>query len=965
MKTMKTIVQLILCLLVTSGGIAQEYFGTSTFGDLGIDTANHSVSDSEGTVFTGGLFQSTLTVGPTTITSAGGNADGYVTIHDSQGNPVDVLRFGGGFDDIVIDLAVDANDNLYITGYFQGANPANPFDADPGPGVFPILQPAPGLSRDLFVIKLDSDQQFIWAKQVSNPFGFGAINEDAQTIAVDSAGNVYIGGSFLLADFDPDPAVDNVVFSADGGSSSDGFLLKLDTDGNFVYVKTYAGPGGIVEVEDIELDANEDILVTGRFRNQVDLDTGAGTDNYTTNGTDDIFVSKVDNDGNYIWGGVFGGTGLDGVTIITEINSEIYIGGNITGTVDLDPSTGDNTVTTNGNFDAFLSKFDTDGNYLMSYVTGGETTTGIEEIYSIIQGPNGDLYVSGSFEGTTDFDASGNTAITTSNGNTDNFFVQMGLDGSYKNHWTIGGPQRENNQELLFNAVGETISIGMFRDTVDFDPFAGEDLQSSTANSDVYVSRYFLFSIGNDVCTEAIAVTCGDVVSGETIFDTDSGGNPAPDEFYSYTGNGTLELVTVSLCTGTDYDSVLRIYDACDLMNEIAMNDDACGTQSEVQFVSDGTATYIIMVEGNGTASGNFSMNVSCQELPENDFCDGALPITCGDTVTGSTNDATEDTAAPVCTTDITAPGVWYTLNDTSGLVTDYTVSLCDGATTFDSKITVYSGDCGALVCEIDNDDSCGLQSEVTFQGDGNTTYYILVHGFGANTGDFSLNLTCIPVPPANDMIANSIDVDEIGFPYTDLAVPMPGATVEAGTPTGCDNAGVLGVWYNFVPEQNGTATASVTSPAGFTSVTFYTAPNESAVETDLSLVNYFDNQCVPGADASILVTVGQAYYVYVANTEGITDIVIDGDFFLGTSENVASTFSVYPNPASATVTIDSGSAEVIEHITLYSVLGQKVLNLTPSTVKAEINISQLTAGMYLVQVQVQGQTSTRRLVKQ
>ncbi|MDX1462352.1 MAG: T9SS type A sorting domain-containing protein, partial [Marinirhabdus sp.] len=940
---------------------SQEYFGTTIFGDGGFDTAYSSVTNSQGLVFTGGLFQTTLTVGPDTVVSAGGNADGYVAIHDSEGAPVGVLSFGGGFDDVVIDMAVDANDNLYITGYFQGANPNNPFDADPGPGVFPLLQPAFGLSRDLFVIKLDNNQEFVWAKQISNPFGFGAINEDAQTIELDNAGNIYIGGSFLLADFDPDPAVNNTVFSADS-SSPDGFILKLDNDGNFVWVQTYEGPGGIVEVEDIHFDANEDILVVGRFRNQVDLDPSAAVDNYTTNGSDDIFITKVDSDGNYIWGQVFGGSNLEIANMITEINSEIYIGGTFSGTVDLDPSAGDNTVTSNGDVDAFVSKFDADGNYVMSFTLGGATNVDIENVYHISEGPNGDVFLAGCFLDTADVDPSANEILITSNGGNDNFFIQLDTDMNYKNHWSIGGPDSENNPHLLFNDLGEVLSIGMFRDTVDFNPFAGEDFQSAVAQSDIYVSRLFPFNVGNDACTGAIAVSCGETVTGETIFDTDSGGNAAPDEFFSYTGNGNLELVTVSLCNGTDYDSVLRVFDNCDLTNEIASNNDACGTQSELQFVSDGSTTYFIMVEGNDIASGNFSMEVSCEELPENDFCSGALPIACGDTVTGTTDEATLDTA-PVCVTDITAPGVWYVFDDTSGLITDYTLSMCDGNTNYDSKITVYSGDCGALVCEIDNDDSCGLQSEVSFQGDGNTTYYILVHGFGTNTGDFSLNLECAPIPPPNDRIANSIDVDQIGFPYTDPAVALPAATVEDGTPAGCDNAGVIGVWYHFTPEMDGLATAMVTTPGGYTSVTFYTAPNEQAVETDLTLVDYFNNQCVPSTSASIPVEANQAYYVYVANTEAISDVVIDGTFFLGNEDFTADTISMFPNPAQDYFTIQAGSNTQIDGVTMYNVVGQRVLTHTEVSNEVSINVANLAQGTYIVQIEMNGQTFMKKLL--
>jgi len=123
----------------------------------------------------------------------------------------------------------------------------------------------------------------------------------------------------------------------------------------------------------------------------------------------------------------------------------------------------------------------------------------------------------------------------------------------------------------------------------------------------------------NDECVDAIAVNCDDVVVGDTIIATDSGGNSGPDVWYSYTGTIPGEIVTVSLCDGgTDYDSLIRVFDACG-GTEIAGNDDFCGLQSEVEFISDGTSTYYIMIEGFSTSSGNFSMAITCETLGTND----------------------------------------------------------------------------------------------------------------------------------------------------------------------------------------------------------------------------------------------------------------------------------------------------------------------------------------------------------
>jgi hypothetical protein len=418
-------------------------------------------------------------------------------------------------------------------------------------------------------------------------------------------------------------------------------------------------------------------------------------------------------------------------------------------------------------------------------------------------------------------------------------------------------------------------------------------------------------------------------------------------------------LVTISLCAATDYDSLLRVFDDCDLLNELAVNDDFCGLQSEVTFQSDGTSTYYIMVEGFGSNAGNFSLDVTCMDPLPNDGCEGAIAVSCGDSVSGSTVGATVDTA-PTCGTPITSPGVWYTLDDNSGLPGDITLSLCTG-TDFDSKISVYSGSCAALVCVDGNDDSCGLQSEISFASDGNTKYYILIHSFGGATGNFTLDVTCTPTPPPNDMIVNSIDVDEIGFPYTDPSVAMPAATTENGSPAGCDLTGANGVWYNFVAAGDGTANAMIVTPGGASSVTFYTAPDENAVETDLTLVPQNTNQCLPGTSASIFTLAGQAYYVFVLNNGAVTDIVIDGTN-LGTADNTIAGFSYYPNPTTGVLNLRS--VDNIENVSIYNLLGQRVMDSRVDATSSQLDVSALSPGTYLMKVSVNGQIGTYKVLK-
>ena len=473
--------------------------------------------------------------------------------------------------------------------------------------------------------------------------------------------------------------------------------------------------------------------------------------------------------------------------------------------------------------------------------------------------------------------------------------------------------------------------------------------------------------VTNDVCAGATPLICGDIVAGDTSDNTDTGGNAAPDEWYSFTGTGTSELVTVSLCNGTAYDSLIRVFDACG-GNEIAVNDDACGLQSELTFTSDGTSTYLIMIEGFGSSSGTFNLEITCAQPPVNDDCSNALPITCGDTVVGTTINATiDDTVAPTCDTGVTSPGVWYTFTDASGLVSDVTITMCSGAggADYDSKLSVYTGDCGAppLTCVVGNDDTCGLQSEVTFQSDGSTTYYVLVHGFGGATGNFTLEVNCTPIPPSNDLIANSLDLDAIGAcpDYTDTAVAFPAATLEGGNPVDCNIDGVNGVWYNITVDGDGFLFADIVTPAGISVVNFYEAPNESAVESDLTLVHYVDNQCAPHPTASIPVVAGTTYYLFVANTGGISDVHITCSI-LGVQDNAIEGFNFYPNPTDNVLNMEA--VNTIEKVSVFNVLGQKVIDLNVDATTSQIDVSNLTTGTYFMKVTVAGQTGTYKILK-
>ena len=246
-------------------------------------------------------------------------------------------------------------------------------------------------------------------------------------VAVDVSGNVYVTGRFYGAvDFDTGSSVDN--HTSNGGY--DIFLSKFDSSGNFQWARTWGGTGNDVGV-DVVVDISGNFYVTGVFQATVDFDTGSGVDNHTSNGDMDIFLSKFDSSGNFQWARTWGGSGDDqGWGVAVDESGNIYVTGWFTGTVDFNPGPGVDNQTSNGWDDIFLSKFDSSGNFQWARTWGGsEDDWGID--LGVAVNVSGNVYVTGCFYDTVDFDPGSGVDNHTSNGEYDIFLSKFLPDGSW------------------------------------------------------------------------------------------------------------------------------------------------------------------------------------------------------------------------------------------------------------------------------------------------------------------------------------------------------------------------------------------------------------------------------------------------------------------------------------------------------------------------------------------------------
>jgi Beta-propeller repeat len=451
-------------------GWARAFGGTN--GEFGTAVA----VDAAGNVYTTGYFSGTADFDPgsgvASLTAVGSGRDVFVSKLDASGNFVWAKAFGGTSTDQGYGISVDAAGNVYTTGSFQGT-----VDFDPGSGVASLTSVG---SDEVFMSKLDASGNYVWAKAFGGIFG-----DYGYSIAVDAAGNVYTTGFFYgTADFDPGPGVASL---SAVGNNIDVFVSKLNASGNYVWAKAFGGTNDEIGYG-IALDASGNVYTTGRFTGTTDFDPSSGIANLTSAGGSDVFVSKLNSLGNYVWAKAFGGTsdGDIGYGIALDASDNIYTTGNFQGTVDFDPGVGTANLASAGSFDVFVSKLNTSGNYIWAKAFG---STGIDVGYGIALDAAGNVYTTGGFGATVDFDPGSGVANLTPVGNNDVFVSKLDASGNYVWAKAFGGTNTELGYGIAVDVSGNAYTTGLFLGTVDFDPGPGVLNLTSAGITDVFVSK--------------------------------------------------------------------------------------------------------------------------------------------------------------------------------------------------------------------------------------------------------------------------------------------------------------------------------------------------------------------------------------------------------------------------------------------------------------------------------------------
>ncbi|MFO0958551.1 MAG: hypothetical protein U0800_14170 [Isosphaeraceae bacterium] len=345
--------------------------------------------DGSGNVVVTGHFTGQADFGTITLTGAG-SGDVYVAKLNAAGSFLWANRWGGATFDRGNAIAVDADGSVISTGYTA-----------------PITSSGGWYADGFEVHKYSPTGAAVWTKRIDN---YGGI---ADGLAADPAGNVYVSGSFSgTADFNPDPKKSNSVTGStvvSGGQGVNGFVLKLTATGVFAWVspfvaKTSEVSGSAVYCNDIAVDSAGNVIFGGAYYGQVDFNpSAAGNYRLPTGIGDNSYVTKLSPSGSLVWANRLGGARLRSVAV--DSSGAVYTAGAFVNL--FEPGFGQPAATSNGNYQAFVTKYSGAGALDWSATFGGP---GSEEAKAICIDAAGSIYIAGAFQedpanpGAADFD---------------------------------------------------------------------------------------------------------------------------------------------------------------------------------------------------------------------------------------------------------------------------------------------------------------------------------------------------------------------------------------------------------------------------------------------------------------------------------------------------------------------------------------------------------------------------------
>jgi RHS repeat-associated protein len=436
-------------------------------------------------------------------------------------------------------IAVAASGYVYVTGTFSST-----VDFDPGPNAVNLTSAG---GEDMYVAKYSPVGNFVWARRL----GSGAGVERGHGIAVDPDENVYATG----------------ILNGDFGGAGNVVVAKLDSAGSFLWTRQLIG--GSSDSSGVVIDGVGNAIVSGFFSGNVDFDPGAGSFNLTSVSSNESFLWKLNNAGQFVWAKPMGGQrGTDRASgLALDIHGNIFHTGSFSGTRDFDSGPSTFTLSSAGEQDAYMTRLTADGNFEWAVRLGGNLT---DHGIGIEVDANGSAIVTGDFSGSGDFDPGPGVFTLQSAGDTDIFLVKLSATGSLEWARSFGGPGVERPEAIVTDCAGNLYISGRFSQTADFDSGSAVAPLQSQGLTDAFIAKLsangeYMLAVGFggrgfDAAAMMVATDRGDVFVGglfEQTVDFDPGPGVVNLTEFGARDNFLLKLIQLAPC----HDVTVRVED--------------------------------------------------------------------------------------------------------------------------------------------------------------------------------------------------------------------------------------------------------------------------------------------------------------------------------------------------------------------------------------------------------------------
>lgn len=318
-----------------------------------------------------------------------GSDDIFLTKFDLSGTCAWHIAFGASGDDHGYDMVTDKAGNIYLTGYVSDKYGTGTAFGSFGPFSIPI----PIGDTLGFVAKLSPAGIFQWVSTFQ-----GTDGERDNRIAIDTLNNTYVVGGF----FGTQPM--GAVMSVSNGGR-DIFIIKYNASGAQQWVRT-TGSTLSDRANSVTVDKYQDIYVTGEFRDKLAFGTDS-LNNYGGPGGRDIFVAKINQNGDWKWAKKAGSSGgSDRGNRITSNNAGmLFVTGQIKGDAKFGAAT---TLYTTDSVQAFAAAIDTSGKWQWAVEAGSAVE---DRGTGIVADDSCNVYVCGHYEDTAIFGALSTIAL--------------------------------------------------------------------------------------------------------------------------------------------------------------------------------------------------------------------------------------------------------------------------------------------------------------------------------------------------------------------------------------------------------------------------------------------------------------------------------------------------------------------------------------------------------------------------